>query len=147
MGEFSLRGLLAFLILLTASIQIFFGWRHSEFLPSRDILRSRTNPSDASWKTEQKIQHGILDLQTKQKMQNAGLNVTSLDTRTIISVPTWSKIEYFIGSNPNVVGLETCKEFQSIVGEGLRYIGGTSDNLDLSIADPTQKPQSWRVFA
>ncbi len=65
------------------------------------------------------------DPKTIAKLQNAGLDMSSLDNETLQLIPEWSTIEDILGSStPHILGLDTCQTFRSIVQNEPRYIGG-----------------------
>jgi len=53
-------------------------------------------------------------------LQDSGLNVTA-DIKA--KLPTWDEVTSLYGSKARIIGLETCKDFQSIIPETDAYIG------------------------
>jgi hypothetical protein len=70
------------------------------------------------------------DPKTMEKLQRAGLDPTSLSPEALRRIPKWKTIESILGpASPHIVGLDSCADFQEIVGNEERFIGGTLEKM------------------
>ncbi|KAG7373880.1 hypothetical protein IV203_012975 [Nitzschia inconspicua] len=60
----------------------------------------------------------ILDI-----LQQAGLLIQELDQETIDLLPTWSQVQQLYGTEPRIIGLETCAAFRDSVDPRIRFFG------------------------
>ncbi len=87
------------------------------------VVGEETNNDVHNDKTKQKVQDEE-DFNSKRKvlniLQKAGVKITpELESK----IPTWGDIVSQYGSEPKMIGLETCSRFQTVVPKTEAYIG------------------------
>lgn len=121
-------GLPSLLFFLSVLLQLHEIWKFQiDYLVDERTNLSPTRNEEKNLPTnpDQNAPRGHADPKTLLKLQNAGLDPRNLDNDTLRLIPQWQTIEDVLGSSsPHIMGIETCKAFQSIVADGPRYIGG-----------------------
>jgi hypothetical protein len=71
-----------------------------------------------------RISTSTVDERIIHRLQDAGVNVTTLSKKTLQALPTWESMTKLVGTQSQIVGLETCQTFRNLVPTGeKRYLG------------------------
>lgn len=122
--ELYFRVLAATLMLFSATMHVLYALSHLQDLSTTSANGLQDYNSTLSLRAAKFRREKNIDRVTVAKMQNAGLNTTSMDPEVLSLMPKWSEIETAIVPGPRILGLDTCKAFQAIVADNDRYVGG-----------------------
>jgi hypothetical protein len=68
---------------------------------------------------QQALKRGYNNLEDKEQilniLQQAMLDIDDLDQETIDELPTWKRIQTLYGTEPRILGLETCHVFTETI--------------------------------